>query len=88
MASHRKLKTGMTRVTPTPQSMTVTHGPRHLGTPCYTRLYLETGPDADARRQRALPLVAQNPTRQPDTIFSGPDVPLDEEVRRRFFAED
>ena len=60
----------------------------HLGNPWYTRLYLETGPDADARRQRALPLVAQNPTRQPDTIFSGPDVPLDEEVRRRFFAED
>src|SRR5882762_6752613 len=60
----------------------------HLGNPWYTRLYLETGPDADARRQRALPFVAQNPTRQPDTIFSGPDVPLDEEVRRRFFAED
>ncbi len=60
----------------------------HLGNTWYTRLYLETGPEADARRQRALPLIAQDPMRQPDTIFSGPDVPLDEEVRRRFFAED
>ena len=60
----------------------------HLGNTWYTRLYLETGPEADARRQRAMPLIAQDPTRQPDTIFSGPDVPLDEEVRRRFFAED
>ena len=54
----------------------------------FSQLYLETGPEADARRARALPLIAQDPTRQPDTIFSGPDVPLDEAVRRRLFAED
>lgn len=54
----------------------------------YTQLYLETGPEADARRARAMPLIAQDPTRQPDTLFSGPDVPLNEEVRKRFFAEE
>jgi 2-polyprenyl-6-methoxyphenol hydroxylase-like FAD-dependent oxidoreductase len=53
-----------------------------------TRLFLETGPEADARRERALPLIAQDPTRQPDTIFSGPDHPVSEEMRRRFFGEE
>ncbi len=53
----------------------------------YTQLYLETGPGADARRARAMPLIAEDPTRQPDTLFSGPDVPLNEEARKRFFAE-
>jgi len=54
----------------------------------YTQLYLETGPEADARRARALPLLAQDPTRDPDTLFAGPDVPLSEAVRKRFFAEE
>jgi 2-polyprenyl-6-methoxyphenol hydroxylase-like FAD-dependent oxidoreductase len=60
----------------------------HLANQWYTQLYLETGPEADARRQRAMPLIAQDPTRQPDTLLSGPDVPLTEEVRKRFFAEE
>jgi len=54
----------------------------------YTQLFLETGAEADARRARALPLIAQDPTRDPDTLFCGPDVPLDEAVRKRFFAEE
>ena len=54
----------------------------------YTEFFLTTGPDADARRARALPLIAQDPTRQPDLLFSGPDMPVDEDTRRRFFAED
>jgi hypothetical protein len=54
----------------------------------HTTLYLETGPAADARRARAMPLIAQDPTRQPDTLFSGPDMPLTEEVRKRYFAEE
>jgi len=53
-----------------------------------TQFYLETGPEAEARRARALPLIAQDPTRQPDTLFCGPDVPINEEVRKRFFAEE
>ncbi len=60
----------------------------HLANTWLTQLYLETGPEADARRARALPLIAQDPTRQPDTLFSGPDVPINEEVRKRFFAEE
>jgi 2-polyprenyl-6-methoxyphenol hydroxylase-like FAD-dependent oxidoreductase len=52
------------------------------------QLYLETGPEADARRARALPLIAQDPSRQPDTAYSGPDHPVNEAMKRRFFAED
>jgi len=53
-----------------------------------SQLYLETGPAADARRARAMPLIAQDPSRQPDTIFSGPDIVLNDDVRKRLFAED
>lgn len=54
----------------------------------YTDFFLETGPEADARRARALPLIAQEPMRQPDLLFSGPDMSVDEGTRRRFFGED
>ena len=54
----------------------------------YTDFYLETGPEADARRARAFPLIAQDPMRQPDLLFSGPDIPVDDGIRRRFFGED
>jgi 2-polyprenyl-6-methoxyphenol hydroxylase-like FAD-dependent oxidoreductase len=53
-----------------------------------TAMYLATGPDADARRARAMPLIGQDPSRQPDSLFVGPDLPLDEAVRKRFFGED
>lgn len=54
----------------------------------YTDFFLETGPEADARRARAFPLIAQDPSRQPDLLFSGPDTPVDDGTRRRFFGED
>ncbi|MGP8269632.1 MAG: FAD-dependent oxidoreductase [Terracidiphilus sp.] len=54
----------------------------------YTELYLVTGPEADARRARAMPLIAKDPTRQPDSLFIGPDMAADEAARKRFFAED
>jgi 2-polyprenyl-6-methoxyphenol hydroxylase-like FAD-dependent oxidoreductase len=54
----------------------------------YTEFYVATGPEADQRRARAMPLIAQNPMRQPDHMFSGPEMPFGEEVRRAFFAED
>jgi 2-polyprenyl-6-methoxyphenol hydroxylase-like FAD-dependent oxidoreductase len=53
-----------------------------------TELYLAIGPEAEARRARALPLIAQDGTRVPDHIISGPDLPLHETVRRRFFGEE
>ena len=51
-------------------------------------VFEQLGPEADARRARALPLIAQDPTRPPDTLFSGPDVPLAANARERFFGED
>jgi hypothetical protein len=48
----------------------------------------ETGPAADARRAKALPLIAQDATRSADVTASGPDCLLDETARRRFFGED
>jgi 2-polyprenyl-6-methoxyphenol hydroxylase-like FAD-dependent oxidoreductase len=55
----------------------------------YTTLFLETGPAADARRMRALPLIAAEPDRMPDAFMAGPDAaPANESARRRFFGED
>ena len=51
-------------------------------------MFLTLGPEADARRERALPLIAADQTRIPDFLLSGPDLPLDESVRRRFFGEE
>jgi 2-polyprenyl-6-methoxyphenol hydroxylase-like FAD-dependent oxidoreductase len=51
-------------------------------------LLLATGPEAEARRARALPLIGQDGTRMPDLFGLGPDVPIGETVRRRFFGEE
>ena len=51
-------------------------------------MFLETGPEADARRAKALPLIAQDGTRMPDLFGMGPDVPINETIRRRFFGEE
>jgi menaquinone-9 beta-reductase len=53
-----------------------------------TQLLLETGPEAEARREKAFPLWQQDRTRQLDILFSGPDHPLEEVMRRRFFGEE
>lgn len=49
-------------------------------------VFQRLGPEADARRGRALPLMAQDPTRIPDVLFSGPESPLDENSKSRFFG--
>jgi hypothetical protein len=49
---------------------------------------LITGPEADARRARALLLIGQDPTRVPDLLFSGPEVSVASDSRARFFGED
>lgn len=51
-------------------------------------MFLETGPEADARRAKALPLIAQDGTRMPDLYGLGPEVPTSETARRRFFGEE
>jgi 2-polyprenyl-6-methoxyphenol hydroxylase-like FAD-dependent oxidoreductase len=52
------------------------------------QIFMESGAAADARRERALPLIAQDPTRVPDHGISGPDLPFDKTyTRARFFGE-
>ena len=51
-------------------------------------LFQRLGADAELRRARALPLLADDPTRTPDVLFSGPDFPLHANARTRFFGED
>jgi 2-polyprenyl-6-methoxyphenol hydroxylase-like FAD-dependent oxidoreductase len=51
-------------------------------------LFYERGPEADARRARALPRLGREPERAPDLRGAGPEAPSDEVARRRFFGED
>jgi 2-polyprenyl-6-methoxyphenol hydroxylase-like FAD-dependent oxidoreductase len=53
----------------------------------FRELFQEQGPEADARRQRALPQIAEDISRVPDHLFGGPELPLGEPVRARFFGE-
>jgi menaquinone-9 beta-reductase len=53
---------------------------------CWLRsLFQAQGPEADARRQKAMPKIAEDLTRVPDHLFGGPELPMDETVRGRFF---
>jgi len=54
----------------------------------FTQFFYAGSPEADERRARAVPLIAQDATRMPDNLQGGPElVPLDEAARRRFFSE-
>jgi 2-polyprenyl-6-methoxyphenol hydroxylase-like FAD-dependent oxidoreductase len=64
------------------------YGALHTATNWFGQIFLESGPEAEARRAKALPLIAQDATRVLDHVVSGPDLPLDETVRRRFFGEE
>jgi menaquinone-9 beta-reductase len=50
-------------------------------------LFQDPSPEATALRTKIMPLIAEDPTRVPDHIFSGPGLPLNEQVRARFFGE-
>lgn len=50
-------------------------------------LFQDSSPESAALRTRTMPLIAEDPTRVPDHIFSGPGLPLSEQVRARFFGE-
>jgi 2-polyprenyl-6-methoxyphenol hydroxylase-like FAD-dependent oxidoreductase len=50
-------------------------------------LFQDPSPESAALRATAMPRIAEDPTRVPDHIFSGPDLPLNEQVRARFFGE-
>ena len=51
-----------------------------------TEFFYGTSPEAHANRTRALPLLGEDPTRMPDHIVSGPELPLDESVKARFLG--
>jgi hypothetical protein len=52
-----------------------------------TEFFYGTSAEARARRDRAMPLIIADPDRVPDHVFSGPELPFDENVRARFFGE-
>ena len=53
------------------------------------QVFMEKGPEADARRARAIPLIAQDPSRVPDHGVGGPDLPFDKKLAKaRFFGEE
>ncbi len=51
------------------------------------RLLAETGREADARRETAFSSWRTDPSRRLDTNHSGPDHPVEENARKRFFGE-
>jgi hypothetical protein len=53
----------------------------------FRQIFLEQTSVAAVRRSKALPLIAQDPMRVPDHLNSGPDLPVNDAVRARFFGE-
>lgn len=54
---------------------------------CMRQILVDRGSEADARRARALPRVAQGIAQLPDQGFCGPDIRFDEDDRRRLFGD-
>lgn len=52
-----------------------------------TEILMDLSPEGVVRRQKAMPLLAQDPTRMPDLFCLGPEAPADEESRQRFYGE-
>jgi 2-polyprenyl-6-methoxyphenol hydroxylase-like FAD-dependent oxidoreductase len=50
-------------------------------------LFQDPSPESASIRQKAMPLIGQDPSRVPDHLFSGPDLLADEGVRARLFGE-
>lgn len=64
------------------------YGVIHEPTLALKRMFMQPGPEADALRACALPRIAEDPTRVPDHIIAGPDLPWNDEVLDAFFARD
>jgi 2-polyprenyl-6-methoxyphenol hydroxylase-like FAD-dependent oxidoreductase len=64
------------------------YGAVYRFTQWFGQMFYATGPEAEALRMQALPLIAQDRARVPDLLASGPEVPMDDTVRRRFFGEE
>jgi 2-polyprenyl-6-methoxyphenol hydroxylase-like FAD-dependent oxidoreductase len=52
----------------------------------FSALFLDPSPAGHSLRAAALPAIAQDPTRVPDHILSGPELPADDSVRLRFLG--
>ena len=63
-------------------------GVTHLVSNWMAELFLTVGPEAEARRATAMPLMAQDGSRVPDAIIGGPDMVVGESSRRRMFGEE
>jgi menaquinone-9 beta-reductase len=63
------------------------YGAIHTVTEWLTDMFYAGGEEADETRRRALPVIASDGTRMPSHVTDGPDMPVNETVKRRFFAE-
>jgi 2-polyprenyl-6-methoxyphenol hydroxylase-like FAD-dependent oxidoreductase len=63
------------------------YGVLHTAEEWFTQLFMEIGPEAEARRARALPLIAEDLSRVPDILLDGPGPSIDDSLRARFFGE-
>lgn len=54
----------------------------------YAQVFMNPGPVGQMLRAKALPKIGQDSTRMPDVFALGPDTPVDEQSRRRFFGEE
>jgi 2-polyprenyl-6-methoxyphenol hydroxylase-like FAD-dependent oxidoreductase len=64
------------------------YGALHIWEDWFTAFFYDVGEEAERRRAKAFPLILEDVTRMPDYLFSGPDLPLDEGVRQRFYGEE
>jgi menaquinone-9 beta-reductase len=59
----------------------------HKVTCWFRHIFVEQSDAASQDRQKAFPLIAQNPMRIPDHLISGPELPSDDSVRAVFYGE-
>jgi 2-polyprenyl-6-methoxyphenol hydroxylase-like FAD-dependent oxidoreductase len=54
----------------------------------FWQIFYDPSPNGQGHRARVLPRLVEDLSRMPDAMPSGPEVPLDEAAKRRFFAEE
>jgi len=59
----------------------------HTAIGWFRYIFQDQTPAAALQRQKAMPLISQDPTRVPDHLNSGPEMPVDDIVRARFYGE-
>ncbi len=64
------------------------YGVMHEVTRWFGDLFYAMGAEGEARRAWVFPLLAEDRSRVPDHLFCGPDLPIEETTRTRFFGEE